>query len=347
MSIRWAAALAALLAAGAAATAGAAEGGGRAPVAATAHFAFHSDLATNLHDALLVAGRARGRGEPEPLRAGGEAECFAALAPAVRAGWERAVDYYAEVLSPTSWSDDEQFALRLALAGVEDGPDDQATKDVVRVTRGLLAAAQPAYEACRWPAQDAANRRWIADLLPLLETHEATLARRLERLYATPWHGLPLDVDVVAHAPPVGANSILRSPAGGHLLVSVDNRGLQALETVFHEASHTVSAGWRGDPLPTALRRAADELGVELPRDLWHVVLFYTTGETVRRTLAEAGETGYVPYLEAGLWDGPWGRFRGAIEAVWPAYLAGERDLASAARELVRRVAAEAAPSDP
>jgi hypothetical protein len=80
---------------------------------------------------------------------------------------------------------------------------------------------------------------------------------------------------------------------------------------------------------------------VALPPDLWHVVLFYTTGETVRQVLAAGGEPGYQPYLEAfGLWDGRWGRYRAAVESVWPGYLAGELDLASACRELLRALAA-------
>lgn len=318
------------------------EAAGRTAVAKTPHFAFHSDLVTNLHDALLVAGRARAAGEGELFAAGTEAECFAGLAPSERAGWDRAVDWYAEIVSPAEWSDRRQLLLRFALAAIEDGGDDDRARRFVSIARGMMAAASPAYETCRWPAQDAGNRRWIAELQPLLAAHETAIAERLERHYATPWHGLPIDVDVVAHAPPVGANSILKSPAGGHVLINGEQRGHQALESVFHEASHTLSAGWRGDPLPQALEAAAGELAVELPGDLWHVVLFWTTGETVRRVLEAAGEPGYTPLLYAAphFGRGPWGRYRAAVEKVWPAYLDGERDLATAARELLREVAA-------
>lgn len=317
---------------------------GAAPVATTPHFAFHSDLATNLHDALTMAGKARNDGAPELLHAGPEASCFAELPRSARLGWDLAVDYYAEVLSPVSWLDRQQSLLRLDLAGVGEDRDERARR-FVGITRGFLAAATPAYEACRWAAQDAENRRWVEALTPRLAAHGAAVARRLERYYGTPLHGLPIRLDVVATAPPVGANTVYLAPAGGHILASSSIAEDDALEIAFHEASHTLMRP--EDPIPRALDGAAAELGVELPRDLWHVLLFYTTGEAVRRTLEEAGEPPYTPYLYSyeRFGRGAWGRHRDALETAWPAYLDGERTLAEAAADLLR-AAAEAPRED-
>lgn len=306
-----------------------------APVATTAHFAIHSDLPTNLHDALVVAGAARKDGEPELFHAGAEESCFAELPTSARLGWDLAVQFYAEVVSPGGWSDRPQFLLRLDLAGLGEEPDERARR-FLGIARGFLAAATPAYEACRWSAQDSENRRWIEALKPRLAAHGATVARHLERYYGTPLHGLPIRVDAVPTAPPTGANSIFLTPEGGHLVVSSTVAEEDALEIVFHEASHTLMR--RGDPVPRALAEAARELGVELPRDLWHVVLFYATGEAVRRALEEAGEPGYTPYLYSyeRFGRGAWGRHRDAVEAAWPAYLDGERTLGQAAADLLR-----------
>lgn len=312
--------------------------GDSAPAATTPHFAFYSDLATNLNDALIAAGAARNEGEPGLFAAGSEAApeaaCFAALPPAERLGWNLAVDFYAEVLSPVGWSDRPQFLLRLDLAGVEDGGDARAER-FTGIVRSFIAAASPAYEACRWPAQDAANRRWIDALVPRVREHGPAIAQRLERYYGLPLHGLPIRVDVVPTARPTGANSVYLSPAGGHVLAASTIAEGDALEIVFHEASHTLMR--RGDPVPAALAEAAARVGADLPRDLWHVLLFYTTGEAVRRTLEEAGETGYTPYLYSyeRFGRGPWGRHRDALERVWPAYLAGDRPLADAAVALL------------
>lgn len=308
----------------------------RAPVATTPHFTFYSDFATNLNDALIVAGSARNGGEPELFHAGEEASCFGELAPSARAGWNRAVDYYAEIISPVGWSDRQQWLLRMDLASLEEAEDDQA-RGFVDIAGGFWATATPAYRACRWATQDAENRRWVDNLKPRLAAHGPAIARRLEQLYQTPLHGLPIGVDIVPAAPPVGADTIILAPAGGHILVSSAIEERDALEIVYHEASHTLAATWRHDPLPQALAQAAKELDVELPGDLWHVVLFYTTGEAVRRTLEEAGKPGYTPYVYVqNLWDGRWGRYRDAIEQTWPAYVDGERTLSEAALDLLR-----------
>ena len=310
----------------------------RATVAATPHFAY-SDLATNLNDALIASGAARPRQTPELFHAGAEVDCFDNLPVAERAAWDRAVDYYAEIVSPAGNFGREQMLLRHQLASLEGDRQNAEDRRFLQIAGGFRSTAAPAYEACRWAAQDTENRRWIDEVIGRLAAHEETIAGRLEQLYQTPWYGLPLPVDVVPAALRTGASSIILAPAGGHILVSSLDEGNQAaaaLEIVFHEASHTVAAGWRGDPHPGALEEAAEALGVPLPRDLWHVVLFYTTGETVRRVLQEAGESEYTPYLYGGLFERAWPEYQEPIERVWPAYLNGDRTLLEATTELLQ-----------
>lgn len=311
--------------------------GEREPVATTPHFAFYSDFATNVNDALIAAGLARSKGQPEPLRAGEPASCFDALRSSARAGWDRAVDYYAEIVSPADFLDHRQVLLRLHLAGDALRPDDAGSRQYVAIADGMRAAAAPAYESCRWPARDSENREWIEALGRRLATHEQAIARRLEKLYETSWNGLPVLVDVVETVSWSGANSVPRDPAGGHLLISTSYRGPAALEIVFHEASHLLVG--RDDPLQQALDRAARALDLPVPDDLWHPLMFYTTGETVRRVLQDAGEPDYTPMIFEIFGRSRWGRYQQAIERTWPAYLDGEQTLSEAARALLRAIA--------
>lgn len=205
-----------------------------AAVSTTPHFALHSDLPTNLNDALITAGRARNAGEPELFHAGAESACFDELAPSLRAGWDLAVDYYAEIVSPAGWSDRQQFLLRLDLVGDEGQLDDDRARQFVELAAAFRAAARPAYSACRWQEQDA---------------------------------------------------------------------------------------------------------GVPVPDDLWHVVLFYTTGETVRRVLEPAGEPGYAPMLYEIFGRSAWSRYREPLESAWLPYVDCDRSLPQAASELMRAIA--------
>lgn len=303
----------------------------RVPVATTPHFAFYSDFDVNLNDALIAAGNARRRVEPELFKSGPEKACFYELPVAERAAWDRAVDYYAEIISPTNR---HQFLLRLDFAGVEE--EDAGARRFVEIARSFREAAAPVYEECRWSAQDVQNRRWIEERKVQLAAHEQTIAHGLEELYQKPWDGLPIRVDVVETVNWSGANTIYLATGGGHIAISSNsNQGLAALETIFHEASHVLMT--QNDPVWRALDQAAEALGQPTPEDLWHVVMFYTTGETVRRVLDEAGASGYTPHLyEIFERSRDWSRYRDAIETIWPAYMDGERTLSEAAADLIR-----------
>src|SRR5262245_13774073 len=194
--------------------------GTRTPALTTQHFAFHSDFATNLNDALIAAGLARGKKQPELFRSGGEQACFDALPAPVRAGWDSAVDYYARIVSPVGWMGREQFAVRMDLVGFDQDTRTAADTELVGIVRAFLYAAGPAYRACRWPAQDDRNRRWLGALRPRLVADEKAIADRLTRLYRKKWKTLPIVVDVVETVDWSGANTAWSDEGQGDILIS-------------------------------------------------------------------------------------------------------------------------------
>ena len=325
--------LALLLLVPGAATPGAPE---RAPVLTTPHFALFSDFDMNLNDALIAAGLARKKGKAELFKAGDGGACFAQLDPSTRAAWNAAVGYYTEVISPTEWNGREQYLIRVHLAGFEEELKDERDRQFVEIAQGIRAAAAPAYRACRWNAQDEKNRRWIAELGPQLAAHERKIATRLEELYQKRWGGLPIPVDVVEVVNWSGANSILRGDGGGHLLVSSANPERASLEVVFHEASHILMG--RGDPVRRALEGAAAAAKYPLPGDLWHVVLFYTTGEVVRGVLEDGEGPKYTPMVYEIFDRGDWTGYRKALESAWRPYVEGRKTLSEAAAGLIREL---------
>jgi len=313
----------------------------RAAVATTPHFGFYSDFATNLNDAVIATGVARRAKKAELFQSGAEQTCFDGLPAAERAAWNRAVDYYAEIVSPAQFTAPLQVIPRLDLAGMVKKEDltEAAERRFLDITSGFRAAAAPAYERCRWSSQDAANRRWIEGLLPVLAIHAAAIAQRLPQLYGTPWAGMPFRVDVVETVSFAGADSInLRDPSRLHILVSSSspaNQGRGGLEIVFHEASHFLTG--TNSPLRAALAAAARDAGGILRGDLAHPVQFYMTGETVRRVLDKPGELPYTPVLFALSLFGA--EFRDAVQKTWPAYMDGKRTLREAAADLIRALA--------
>ena len=217
------------------------------------------------------------------------------------------------------------------LIGVE--LDETRDMRFVGIARGFRGAATPAYEACRWATRDAENRSWIAEVVAQLTVHEEAIALKLAKLYEKPLDGLPIRVDVMETVNWSGATTIMLDPDGGHIQISTLDHGPVALELVFHEASHTLMG--RRAPIRNALAAAAEELEIELPGDLWHAVLFYTTGDVVRGVLETAGESEYTPMLFA---QDIFGSHHEAMKSGWTAYLDGERTLEEAAEDLIRKV---------
>lgn len=306
-------------------------------IATTTHFAFYSDPATNLNDALIAAATARRGKQPELFRQAPEQTCFEQLPRTEQAAWNRAVDYYMDVIAPARFSDRERVVMRLDLAGIAQDSDWSNDDDRrhARIGRAMRAAAASAYQRCRWAEQDARNRAWVDQALRLLETHAQALGKRLVEIYGTPWQGLPFRVDVVETVGSEGANALNLEPPGVHILVASGaqgNRNRAALEILFHEASHFLTG--RGSPLRRAIDDAMLARGSTYRGDLVHAALFYITGEAVRRQYAATGERDYTPYIYAqNLYTAD---FRAQLERALSGYVAGRGTLASAADNLVR-----------
>jgi hypothetical protein len=136
---------------------------------------------------------------------------------------------------------------------------------------------------------------------------------RLAAAYSTPWSDAPIRVDVVWYGKRVTAYTTLfptriTVPTGDPR----DSR-LDGLEALFHEASHGLVA-----KLQKAISEDLRREGKLLPRpDLWHAMLFYTTGEIVAEAIAK-DTPGHLPYATSqGLWERSWPNYPQIFEKEW------------------------------
>lgn len=241
--------------------------------------------------------------------------------------WVAAVAYYKQRFGERGgmglFFDEELIDINRKLSALgsalrPDGVDQE-------LARHLTAAAGVALRD--WPAQHRANQAWIGALSPLLERHGHALAEGLAAAYQSPWPKEPIRVDVAPVAGPFGAYTVT-GPV--HITISSTDpacAGDAALEMIFHEASHALV-----DPIEKKLAAEAAKRGKKPPRDLWHAVVFYTTGEIVRRRLGP----GYVPHATRnGLWARGWTGFEAALKRDFQPYLEGRTTLDAAVAALV------------
>jgi hypothetical protein len=195
-----------------------------------------------------------------------------------------------------------------------------------------LEAALPIYQRHWWRAHDAQNRAWIESVAGLLEKVENDIARRVEAAYGGSWPAAPIPADVVLYANPLGAYS-----TGGRITIgSADNgyRMPQALEMLFHEASHVEPLV---SPLGGHIDAAFRKLGRKAPESFWHDMIFFTAGATTRIVLAEHGQAGYRHYGEFGVYlrAARWSAQLPLLEQHWRPFLeSGSADAGARASAL-------------
>jgi len=304
-------------------------------------FEFHSGFWINLHDFLYHQARISARqlaGGSD--KAAGTAPGLAdtgSLTPEQQRTWTSVLDYYRKTwIGRDLLFDEEMVRVKNRLVESEAAADLKRSELQPELVAALERAA-PIYRARWWAEQDRANHSWIGAVTPLVNRFGDTLVGQLTTAYRAKWPGPRIRVDVVKYASWAGAYTTL-DPV--HITVSSTDprtQGLVALETLFHEASHAM-VGRSFGAVSEGLAREGRAQNKTIPNDLWHAIIFYTTGEIVRRTLAKNGAADYSPYAyRNGLYARApsWQKYRSALEQHWQPYLDGKTDFNGAIANLV------------
>jgi hypothetical protein len=161
-------------------------------------------------------------------------------------------------------------------------------------------------------------------------------------------------VDVSARANWAGAYTTLDPLRVTISSLDPANQGNSALEVLFHEASHGVA-----EPVQNAIARECRQRDKPIPRDLWHALIFYTTGEVVKPLLSadaappknnpgstnlhpdrppadSANKDEYIPYaVREGLYQRGWNDYLQLLTRFWQPYLDGRATFDDAIARMV------------
>lgn len=289
-------------------------------------FAFHSGMWFNLHHFLYQESRKPG-------------ERPAAATPEEK-GFEAAIAHYKKNLAGRDLLfDGDMVAIKNRLAELEGVPD-LAQSGLKPDLIAALQSAAPLYRARWWTTHDQANRAWVEGVTPLIRRHGGTLAIQLAQVYRADWPEGLIRVDVSVFAGRVGGYTSLDPLHVTIASAEERNQGPAALEILFHEASHGLARA-----VADGIARECRSRGKPIPRDLWHAVLFYTTGEVVKRAFrppsgsAPSAGDDYTPYAyrhglyQRGAWRGS--GYGPLLERHWQEYLDGKLDFDRAIARMV------------
>lgn len=247
-------------------------------------------------------------------------------------GLTAAVAYYRKNLTPPQRGelsfDSELIEIGLKISRSENIADLRERG----LEEGLIQAlveATPVYRERYWPEDERRNQTWMESAKKLVMEKGEELAKKLTIVYQSPWPKEPIRMDVTGYAGPAGVYTSPATAGPAHTVISSAdprNQGLDAAEVIFHEASHALIK-----PVLDAISSECRSRNRPIPRDLWHALLFYTTGQLVQRELG-----GHLSYAERyGLYQGRWARYLEVLRLYWQPYLDGRTDFDQAIASII------------
>lgn len=295
----------------------------REPIEESSRFSFYADPDINLHHLLYHWARAL---NGQALTTVAEMEELDALSEDERMVWDEALQaYWRNAGTRNLLFDDDLVALRSRIVA-RQSPEGLPDRDV-RLFEALTRA-RPVYAAHWAAAHRRLNESWVRTLMADLPAVEDRIAEGIAGAYGGRWPTESVVVDVSPYTNRVGGYTT----SDFHVVISsTDSANVmpQALEILFHEASHGRSLE---GPVHDMLRETFAARGGEPPDQLWHAVLFVTAGETTAMAYEEIGRPGHVHYGDfTGLYSrGVWTALSSALKTHWVPYLRGDRDRVTA-----------------
>jgi len=318
-------------------------------------FELHSSFWINLHHTLYFEARqkriaaSREAGSARPAAPKSVLPAKPPVTEVEQKAWEEAVTYYAQNFAQK----DLLFSIELTqlkdqLGDFEDCDELSGHKrkfcDAGLPTRltQILEAVAPLYRARLWPEHDRANRSWIRRVAPLVREQGVGIAERLADVYRTRWPHEKIRVDVSAYASSAGAYTTVDPLRVTISSLDQRNQGAEALDVLFHEGSHGIA-----EPVQAAIIRECRQRDKPIPRDLWHALVLYTTGEVIRPVLAASTASSSDKSgpsvsgsstrndLREGFAQRGWKEYLELLERFWEPYLEGKASFDDAIARMV------------
>lgn len=243
-----------------------------------------------------------------------------------RENLSRSIQYYQDHLIEKSLLfDDQLYWTKKALIKF-DINDILKNEAINSEHQQILNNTKNVYQKYFWKIHHEQNKQTLKKYLPLIKKIEDRAFNRIESLAKQPWPEAKIRVDLSYYSNWAGAYTTT-TPI--HVVLTSLEEGSDGawaeygwLELLFHEPSHGIITNNKFTVADT-IKRVSEELGVKVPRDLWHAVLFYFSGEAVQEALKDEG----IEYeLMMKTYD-IFSRYHTVIFNYLPSYIRGKESL--------------------
>jgi hypothetical protein len=179
---------------------------------------------------------------------------------------------------------------------------------------------------------------------PLVRQQGVGISQRLADIYQSTWPKEKIRVEVCAFANAAGAFATLDPLRVTISSSDARNQGTDALAVLFEESSHGIAI-----PVKDAIARECRQRDKPIPRDLWHAVILYTTGEVLRPVLdgpspetegtsVAAQKTKTPQVLVDKFAQRGWSDYVRLLSVYWQPYLNGKATFEDAVAHLISAV---------
>jgi hypothetical protein len=196
-----------------------------------------------------------------------------------------------------------------------------------------VLAFQPHFIKLYWKEIEADNMAWIAANKKSIERLETIIVPQLESAYETKLPDSKVIIDLTCYATWAGAYSF--SDSFCHVILSSShsaNKGDLGVEVVFHETSHFLV-----DKLNLRIAELTKGKNIKGAFNLWHNVLFYTTGYLLVKQFTNEGKT-FTPYHRVMKFEDKFPDFKTTVELCrryWDAHLEGRQSMDQAITQML------------
>jgi len=189
-------------------------------------------------------------------------------------------------------------------------------------TLSMIKIFQPYFTKLYWKDIETDNKAWVTANKEQIVKQEINVVPELERIYQTKLPASKIIIDLSCYATWAGAYSykdgfchVIFASAHGA------NKGDLATEVVFHETSHFLV-----DKVNEKLAELSKGKDIKAGINLWHNMIFYTTGYVVEKEYAKEGKM-FFPYYVQMKFEEKFPDFKIAVEACkeyWNQYITGQ-----------------------